>query len=420
MLGLRLASSVVLLVAASGCGPFLGLESGQLDDSGMQPTDDGGRDVGGTTTDTPTTTDDSGETTTDSGDAEITDTGEAEAEMTDSGDAEITDTGDAEVEITDSGDAEITDTGDAEITDTGDAEITDTGDAEITDTGETTDTGELTDVEIEAETTDTGELEDTGEMEDTGELEDTGDTEEPVGAAWRGIAYHPHADSECTDLDLLGGSWYYDWLPSQPCEKEGYVPMIWSDWFITDGMEEIYLEPLIGSSYDALLGFNEPDNAWQANMTVDRAIELWPLLESTGLRLGSPAPMQGGSWWLRSFLSKAKAKGYRVDFLALHWYGDCSNTSGLETFIESYQDLNMPIWITEFSCYEDSAEVNEAFMAMAIPVLESHPEVERFAWFANRTVEAAYTGTPLVDSAGTITPLGQIYADFESNWPAVP
>ena len=44
-----------------------------------------------------------------------------------------------------------------------------------------------------------------------------------------------------------------------------------------------------------LLGFNEPDLAEQANMTVEKALELWPRLEATGMRLGSPAVACGAA-----------------------------------------------------------------------------------------------------------------------------
>ena len=46
---------------------------------------------------------------------------------------------------------------------------------------------------------------------------------------------------------------------------------------------------LSASGNPYLLTFNEPDNPSQSNMTVARALQLWPYLEATGLQLGSPA-----------------------------------------------------------------------------------------------------------------------------------
>ena len=45
----------------------------------------------------------------------------------------------------------------------------------------------------------------------------------------------------------------------------------------------------VKSEGDDLLGFNEPDQGGQANMTVAQALSLWPQLMATGMTLGSPA-----------------------------------------------------------------------------------------------------------------------------------
>jgi hypothetical protein len=43
-----------------------------------------------------------------------------------------------------------------------------------------------------------------------------------------------------------------------------------------------------------LLAFNEPDLAGQASMSVETALDLWPQLQATGVRLGAPAVAYGG------------------------------------------------------------------------------------------------------------------------------
>jgi hypothetical protein len=183
--------------------------------------------------------------------------------------------------------------------------------------------------------------------------------------------------------------------------------MVWSGWFL-EGKAARKL-PRPGDGYDALLAFNEPDLRGQANMTVARALELWPRLEALGLRLGSPAPSQNGRAWLTAFLEGARERGYRVDFLALHWYGDCRDTKALETFLRSWESWGLPIWLTEWSCRQQDGATNLAFVERAIPMLDEHPLVERVAWFAVRTVAPDYAGTPLVDARGKLTPLGEFY-----------
>ena len=106
-----------------------------------------------------------------------------------------------------------------------------------------------------------------------------------------------------------------------------------------------------------LLGFNEPDMSGQANMTPAQALSLWPQLMATGLKLGSPAVASGGATpggWLDQFMSGAKARGYRVNFITLHWYGGDFATGPAVSQLESYPQAvharyHKPIWLTEFA-----------------------------------------------------------------------
>ena len=128
-----------------------------------------------------------------------------------------------------------------------------------------------------------------------------------------------------------GASWYYDWgaTPSGIAAPSnvGFVPMIWGAADVTPAtLSEVRQE---GST---LLGFNEPDLGSQSNMTVAQALSLWPQLVATGMTLGSPAvadtaPLPAG--WLDQFMHGAKSRGYRVNFITVHWYGgDFDTASG--------------------------------------------------------------------------------------------
>ena len=96
--------------------------------------------------------------------------------------------------------------------------------------------------------------------------------------------------------------------------------------------------------------------AGQANMTVERALDLWPQLQATGMRLGAPAVAFGGDrpgGWLDRFMSGAAARGFRVDFIPLHWYGsDFSSAAAghLRGYLQAVHDrYRKPIWITEYA-----------------------------------------------------------------------
>jgi hypothetical protein len=171
-----------------------------------------------------------------------------------------------------------------------------------------------------------------------------------------------------------------------------FVPMIWDETFV----EPKQLE-LAQRSGSVLLGFNEPDRAKEANMTVQQALDLWPLLMATGMRIGSPVtagdPSLSGSW-LEQFMDGAKARGYRVDFVCVHCYGEEFEIDGavkrLKNFLQAvHQKFQLPIWLTEYSLIRwsnpptyPSWEEQAGFASKSIDMLETLPFVERYAWFS--------------------------------------
>lgn len=234
----------------------------------------------------------------------------------------------------------------------------------------------------------------------------------------KGIAYRQleGEGNECPDIGKLNVSWYYNWTPVPNCPPDPdieFIPMIWSEKYLFDENYKKYLLPLIGSDYPALLGYNEPNWDGQAEMSVKTALKYWPMLEKTGLRLGSPATTsRSGLDWLIEFMKGVKEKGYRVDFLALHWYGDCSCTDDLKSFLDYYDAWGMPMWLTEWSCYKQEVKTNTEFLKKAIPLLNSYERMERYAWYSNRTTSESYKGAALFDSTGMPTPAGEIYQDY--------
>jgi hypothetical protein len=145
-----------------------------------------------------------------------------------------------------------------------------------------------------------------------------------------------------------------------------------------------------------LLTFNEPDLPAQSNMTVTEALRLWPRLEATGMRLGSPAVAGGAATpgsWLAKFMSRAAHRHYRVNFITLHWYGGDFDTQAavgqLESYIQAvWNRYHKPIWLTEFALWRfdptafPSASQQAAFVKAATTMLQGLPYVWRYAWFA--------------------------------------
>jgi RNA polymerase sigma factor (sigma-70 family) len=222
-------------------------------------------------------------------------------------------------------------------------------------------------------------------------------------------------------LAASGASWYYNWgaSPSGITSPAGvsYVPMIWGASNVTSStLAQVKTEG------NVLLGFNEPDLSSQSNMSVSQALSLWPQLESTGMTLGSPAVASGGDvagGWLDQFMSGAAARGDRVDFITLHWYGSdfdpTDATSQLQSYVEAvYNRYHKPIWLTEFGLANfgnntfPTAAQQAAFVTDSTAMLDSLPYVQRYAWFA--LPADGNDGTMgLFNSDGTATETGRAF-----------
>jgi hypothetical protein len=172
------------------------------------------------------------------------------------------------------------------------------------------------------------------------------------------------------------------------------------------------------AGYKIVLGFNEPDNTGQSNLSVATAISLWPSFNNPSVRVGSPAT-QGNSvglTWIQSFMSQVNADTsgtLRVDFIASHWYGwnagSCdANATNLEAWIKQIEAIpgNRPIWLTEWGCLNQSnpsAGVVQAFYSGAIAMFAKHPRLERYAWYPWTTNNGLMT-------SGALTSLGTVFA----------
>jgi hypothetical protein len=227
------------------------------------------------------------------------------------------------------------------------------------------------------------------------------------------------ANSACNDLTTLKASWYYNWTTTAAsnCAFQPFVPMIAGKSEKTADAVTSALNKIAAAGYKTVLGFNEPNKTDQANLTVDQVVGMWPALTANaGIRVGSPATSAdaAGQTWFTSFMSTATTMSFRVDFIALHWYGwnagSCDNkASQLESYIKWAEAIpgNRPIWITEWGCLNlsnpDMATV-QAFYTAAIAMFAKHPRIERYAWYPWTT------NNNLVDTSDALTSLGTAFA----------
>ena len=159
-------------------------------------------------------------------------------------------------------------------------------------------------------------------------------------------------------------------------------------------------------------------------MGVDDAINAWPGLLATGLRLGSPATSDGGQGWLYKFLDKADATGLRVDFVAVHYYraiADPNDAKGAASqfyqYLKAVHDrVKRPLWITEWNnganwthAKKPDSNQQRAAIAAMIKMLDETPFVERYApynWVDDTR--------QLVRKDGSLTLAGEAYRDKKS------
>jgi hypothetical protein len=229
------------------------------------------------------------------------------------------------------------------------------------------------------------------------------------------------------DLDRFNFSWYSNWQADplwspggQGNDDERFVPMIWGGADVTRENRKSAQDATSGY----LLGFNEPDNSSQADMSVQQAIKLWPLLMNTKLELGSPActtsQTLGADSWLGRFMDQADKKGYDVDFIAVHYYTDTPSISDFRAFLKDVrQEYGRPVWVTEWALadWENpdrySSEEHAEFASAAIRMMDDLNFVKRHAWFG------AYEGgdgwdlnTHLLDAEGNMTAVGEAFQDL--------
>jgi len=112
------------------------------------------------------------------------------------------------------------------------------------------------------------------------------------------------------------------------------------------------------------MGFNEPNEPSQGNMTPDQAISTWnndiAPLSQKGFQLVSPACTNddAGLQWYAEWFS---AGPQNVDYLAFHGY-TTNATAIIDYATTLHNTYNLPIMLTEFACQDFSPNPVQADM----------------------------------------------------------
>ncbi len=217
-------------------------------------------------------------------------------------------------------------------------------------------------------------------------------------------------------------AWYYTWglspIKRVPANVE-FVPMVWGWYGDKSGkvtQQIVSLKSRLKAHY--LLGFNEPDNATQSNLSVAAALKAWPVLMKAHLPLGAPGAVHADDVWMRQFMAEAEAAHDRVDFVPIHWYGLPDAQAFLNYVRHIHELYGKPVWITEFANVDWSSpkKVSSRFTAndvakflrVVLPALNQMSYVVRYAWFSSLTPPLSTSS--LFNKDGSLTEAGRVYA----------
>ncbi|KAI1188459.1 glycosyl hydrolase catalytic core-domain-containing protein [Nemania serpens] len=235
------------------------------------------------------------------------------------------------------------------------------------------------------------------------------------GGDKRGLAFNDA--SLVQEYLTLGGqaSWAYNWGSTTGDLPAGvtYYPMLWSPAPDHSNGWDAAAKAAIAKGADALLSFNEPDIASQANMSPQDAAagHIQFMNPYAGqARISTPAISSSenanqGIDWLKQFFNACNGQ-CKFDFCVAHWYGP-GGANGANLFLQHLKDVNTacdgkPVWVTEFAAESDSVD---EFVSTIVQALESdeYSFVEKYSYFM------ANVGN-LFSSSTQLSSYGKIYA----------
>ncbi len=222
-------------------------------------------------------------------------------------------------------------------------------------------------------------------------------------------------------VNLTKSSWFYNWggPSSEDLTDYEFVPMKSYASSFTDSK----WQDINNINYAShVLGYNEPNNAGPLNMTVEQQLRYWPKLMESGMRLGSPAPTNWVEFF--EFMDKCDELNYRVDFVAIHDYGEGTALSFYNNCKRVHDRTGRPIWVTEFNWGGTWTTTSPTYAQAAARIAEivdkydTEGIIERYAIFNFSEEVNRYGGvqnrsvfyTPAIPDY-RFTPIGEAYRD---------
>lgn len=239
-------------------------------------------------------------------------------------------------------------------------------------------------------------------------------------------------DAKWTTADNYNTTWYYNWGLGATDDRTNvqFVPMSWSK---SEDRTSLAKMESVGQNmnFNHLMAFNEPDNSGQSNLTVEQALDAYPKLLASGLRLGAPGvenvqysanndSFNEGSW-IQEFMDGCVERGYRVDFIPAHDYVRRSKSTFIERFKALHDRYNLPVWVTEYNYGNPNmgsknltVEEGYANIKGLTEILEASDFIERYNWYYFFGADSGIGGM----TNGQLNITGEFYRDLESPAPS--
>jgi hypothetical protein len=232
----------------------------------------------------------------------------------------------------------------------------------------------------------------------------------------RGLAYND--GNLCSKFASRFG-FAYNWGQTESSDVGApFVPMMHKP---SDSSADEWLanvEKAVKGGSKAVMGFNEPDIAAQANLTPEAACSAWkeymnPIAEShSDVTIIGPGVSNSnidgqGLTWLSKF--QAVCPDATIHSTNVHFY-DIYDEGTLDRFqahVEKAISMtNKPVWVTEFGLNPGSASPEQAaeFLKGCMKYLDGNDKVQGYSYFM------VGTGEHQLNTAGGLSPLGEIYA----------
>jgi len=225
---------------------------------------------------------------------------------------------------------------------------------------------------------------------------------------------------------VVKGAPVYNWTPQPPLQAQQYgmnpVPMLWGKKNLGNCGNRCWSDVHKGGNYDTVMGFNEPNQDGQSDISWQEAVSLWqqhiePLATGSGaMRTVSPAVTSApsGLVWMKNFVNNCD--GCHIDVIALHWYS--TDPDDFISYVKSFHDaFGKPIWVTEFACQNmnggpqcSQSDANN-FMRKVTSWMDSTYYVERYFAFglSNDGMSGVSYVNELMDGGGNPTYQGKLF-----------